>query len=72
MNFKKAVLIPTHVYSYHSGEVAQILEVVIVKPSEHYRERPCYLVEYPDGSKDFIAIEDTKNYKIVSKDSLEE
>ena len=55
-------IVGTHHYSYRNGEPALILGVTI---QNEKNPRPCYHVKYADGKQDFIAIEDSKNYKIL-------
>lgn len=69
MSYQKAFLILIHPDAYHSGEPAQIAGVVLGTP-EDGMERPCYVVDFYDGYRDYILVSDTSLYKIVSAEYI--
>lgn len=70
MKTEKAYIIGTHPYSFRSGEPAEIIGVKLVTPSSDIKCRLCYEIEFSDGFKDSIAVEDASNYTIVQFSDL--
>ena len=46
-----------HPYSFRSGEWASVVEM-------KSDERQCFIVEYADGVRDYVAIIDVENYEL--------
>lgn len=66
----KAYLVGIHRYSFRAGEPAEI-KGVVMSCSKDSKFRPCYKIEFADGTEDLVAICDEKNYKIIGfKDIL--
>jgi hypothetical protein len=58
---KKLYYRGTHRYSFRSGEWGEVLGTI-------YENRLCFLVRYPDGVFDYVAIVDTQNYELKEED----
>ena len=80
MKAEVVYLVGIHRYSYRAGEPAKIIGVGMCTPdpdSDPVFEgeegpRLGYHVKYSDGIKDWVAVIDTANYKIITfKDILE-
>lgn len=69
MPYKKAFLILIHPDVYHGGEPAEIVGVVLGSP-EGPAERPCYVVDFYDGYRDYILVSESSLYKIVSAEYI--
>lgn len=65
MTRDKAYLVGTHRYSSKSGKPAEIIGVEIVTP-ENKKPRLCYHIMWNDKVEDWVAVEDSANYKIIS------
>lgn len=61
-----AYLVGTNKYSFRRGEKAKILTVVLYSHG-NIINRPCYKIQYKDKAFDYVVIEDTDNYIIVSE-----
>lgn len=60
----KAFLIGSHVYSYRSGERAEIVAIVnSTSDDQNVVDRPCWMIRFSDGVEDYIPICDAENYK---------
>ena len=59
-----AYLVGIHRYSFRAGEPAKILGVVIA----HLRSY--FLVRFPDGVRDLVAIGDHWNYSVISESDV--
>jgi hypothetical protein len=71
MKEQKAFLIGIHPYSFREGEPAEIIGVSFCTP-DGLEERLCYKIRYNDGKEDFVAVSDTKNYKIINETDAKE
>lgn len=58
---KKLYYKGTHRYSFRSGEWGEVVGTELL-------ERLCFLVRYPDGMIDYVAIVDTQNYELKEED----
>lgn len=54
---KKLFYRGTHQYSFRSGEWAEVMGM-------KFDRRLCFIVEYPDGVRDYVAIIDVNNYEL--------
>ena len=59
----KVYLRNTHRYGFRPGECAEILGVVSFTP-DGSDARACYHIEYADGIKDHVAIDDSGYYEL--------
>jgi hypothetical protein len=67
---ERAYLIGTNLYSFRYQEPAEIIDVVMVALGDKYKKRLCFVVKYKDGFRDWVAVKDDKNYKIVAESDL--
>jgi len=67
---QKAYLVGVHRYSFRAGEVAEIIGLRFAKP-KGYDWRLAYEVEYFDGKKDFVSLEDVQSGNVVIISDLE-
>jgi len=66
----KAYYVGIHRYSFKTGKPAEIIGVGIVTPDKG-RSRLCYHIIWADDqSEDWVPIDDTANYKIISFDDI--
>jgi len=65
MTLDEAYLVGVHRYSFKSGKPAKIVGVDFVTP-ENGKPRLCYHIMWADKTEDWVAIEDSSNYKIIS------
>lgn len=65
----KAYLVGIHRYSFKSGKPAEIIGVEIVT-GVSAKPRLCYHVMWSDKTEDWIAVEDSANYKIISFEDI--
>lgn len=54
---KKLFYRGTHQYSFRTGEWAIVIGM-------SFDRRQCFIVEYPDGFRDYVAIIDVNNYEL--------
>ena len=54
---KKLFYRGTHHYSFRSGKWAEVIGM-------KFDRRQCFIVEYPDGVRDYVAIIDVNNYEL--------
>jgi len=69
MTRDKAYLVGVHRYSFKSGKPAEIIGVEMVTP-ENGKPRLCYHIMWSDKVEDWIAVEDSANYKIISFEDI--
>lgn len=69
MTRDKAYLVGVHRYSFKSGKAAEIVGVEIVTP-ENGKPRLCYHIMWSDKTEDWIPVEDSSNYKIISFEDI--
>jgi hypothetical protein len=69
MTRDKAYLVGVHRYSFRSGKPAEIIGVEMVTP-ENEKPRLCYHIMWSDKVEDWIAVEDSVNYKIVTFEDI--
>ena len=62
-----AIITGTHSGTFRSGEYAKIISVGTLTTAA-FERRPCFLVRFPDGKEDYIAICDSHNYIIRDKE----
>jgi 5-hydroxyisourate hydrolase-like protein (transthyretin family) len=62
---ERVFLINTHPYGFRTGEPAEVVSVKMVKPSEDHDWRLCYELVFEDGTRDFTAVEDNKNFEFL-------
>ena len=69
MTRDKAYLVGIHRYSFKSGKPAEIVGVELVT---HENEKPklCYHIMWTDTVEDWIAVEDSSNYKIIGFEDI--
>jgi len=69
MKTQKAYLVYIHRYGFRAGEAAEILGVVIATASPN---KPCaaYRVRFTDGHEEYVAVDDSTNFKIISEDDF--
>ena len=65
MTLDEAYLVGVHRYSFKSGKPAKIVGFDFVTP-ENGKPRLCYHIMWADKTEDWVAIEDSNNYKIIS------
>ena len=68
LEIENAVISGCHPCSFRSGERATIVSIGVLTTDE-IRDRPCFLVRFPDGKEDYIAISDWHNYAIYRKET---
>ena len=64
-----AYLVGIHRYSFRAGEPAKILGVVIAHLKDSF-PRSYFLVRFPDGVRDLVAIGDHWNYSVISESDV--
>lgn len=69
MTRDKAYLIGTNDYSFNKGIPAEIIGVEMITPDKG-TARLCYHIVFGNLTEDWIPIEDTKNYTIISLTSI--
>jgi hypothetical protein len=67
---QKAFLVGTHNHSFRPGKPAEILgvEVIAFIGCPEMEARPCYLVRFEDGERDYVPVSDANNFKIISEE----
>lgn len=73
MQQRPAYVIGRHRYAFRSGKAALILGVKLCKPDGKGDWRPCYHVQYEDGTEDYVATESVTDgdYEIIAAELQE-
>jgi len=71
MKICSAYLVHIHRYGFRAGTPGEIVGVKIVSPDVCNRNpHPAYVVRFPDGIEDFVAVEDSENFRIISGEDV--
>ena len=64
---EKVYLVGTHHYCFRAGEPAEVIGVIMGKPSADAEPRLAYEVEYSDGITDLVPVSEIGlNYQIIT------
>lgn len=61
MKMKKLYYRGTHEYSFRTGQWALVIGTI-------FKERLCFLIEFPDGQLDYTPVIDIANYELKEED----
>ncbi len=65
-----AYLVGIHRYSFRAGKPAEIKGVRFVCFDAESPTRLCYCVQFEDGVVDYVPVEDSENYQIISEEYI--
>ena len=69
MIYTNAYLVGTHEHSFRRGVPGHIIGVKIVSP-DNLDKRLCFHIRFADDAEDYVAVDDSINYEIISFDDI--
>lgn len=65
MNLEGLAIRGTHLHSFRTGQWARVLGAVWTTPGPGLVGRAAWVAGYPDGTVDYVALQDRENYELA-------